>query len=119
MRVEVQKRRHDLRESKIVPEVWHRQAFLQVNAYADGDVPVLRRRLELIETVPEVAARAAVRYAAWEQAIAVDAASRWRCSAGELRPQVFARVVVAAMAAIRISGAVPAWLAEEWCSATQ
>jgi len=29
------------------------------------------------------------------------------------------RVVVAAMAPIRISGAVPAWLAELWCSAHQ
>jgi AcrR family transcriptional regulator len=74
-----------------------REAFLQVNSYVDDDVPVLRRRLGLIETVPEVAARAAVRYAAWEQAIAVDAAVRWGCGASELRPQVFARVVVAAM----------------------
>jgi AcrR family transcriptional regulator len=83
-----------------------RQAFLQVNAYAEDDVPVLRRRLGLIETVPEVSARAAVRYAAWEQAIAVDAAARWRCSAAELRPQVFARVVVAAM-----RGVFTTWLA--------
>jgi AcrR family transcriptional regulator len=83
-----------------------RRAFLQVNAYADDDVPVLRRRLGLIETVPEVAARAAVRYAAWEQAIAVDAAARWGCGAGELRPQVFARVVVAAM-----RGVFTTWLA--------
>lgn len=74
-----------------------RGAFLQVNAYADEDVPVLRRRLRLIETVPEVAARAAVRYAAWERAVADDAAARWGCAAADLRPQVFARVVVAAM----------------------
>jgi AcrR family transcriptional regulator len=74
-----------------------REAFLQVNAYADGDVPVLRRRLRLIETVPEVSARAGVRYATWEQAVAVDAAARWGCDPAELRPQVFARVVVAAM----------------------
>jgi AcrR family transcriptional regulator len=74
-----------------------REAFLQVNAYADDDVPVLRRRLRLIETVPDVAARAVVRYAAWERAVADDAAARWGCAASELRPQVFARVVVAAM----------------------
>jgi TetR/AcrR family transcriptional regulator, regulator of mycofactocin system len=79
------------------PVVAAREAFLQVNAYADDAVPVLRRRLRLIETVPEVAARAAVRYAAWERAVAVDAAARWGCSASALRPQVFARVVVAAM----------------------
>ncbi|NMO88980.1 TetR family transcriptional regulator [Actinomycetospora sp. TBRC 11914] len=74
-----------------------REAFLRINAYADDDVPVLRRRLRLIETVPEVAARAAVRYAAWERAVADDAASRWGCAVSDLRPQVFARVVVAAM----------------------
>jgi TetR/AcrR family transcriptional regulator, regulator of mycofactocin system len=74
-----------------------REAFLQVNAYADDAVPVLRRRLGLIETVPDVAARAGVRYAAWEQAVALDAAARWGCAVCELRPQVFARVVVAAM----------------------
>jgi TetR/AcrR family transcriptional regulator, regulator of mycofactocin system len=84
-----------------------REAFRQVNAYADGDVPVLRRRLRLIETVPEVSARAAVRYAAWERAVAVDAAARWGCDPAELRPQVFARVVVAAM-----RGVFTTWLDE-------
>jgi AcrR family transcriptional regulator len=74
-----------------------REAFLLVNAYADDDVPELRRRLRLIETVPEVSARAGVRYAAWERAVAVDAAARWGCPVTQLRPQVFARVVVAAM----------------------
>jgi TetR/AcrR family transcriptional regulator, regulator of mycofactocin system len=84
-----------------------REAFRQVNAYADGDVPVLRRRLRLIETVPEVSARAGVRYAAWERAVAVDAAARWGCDPAELRPQVFARVVVAAM-----RGVFTTWLDE-------
>jgi TetR/AcrR family transcriptional regulator, regulator of mycofactocin system len=74
-----------------------RRAFLEVNAYAPADVPVLLRRLALIETVPEVAARAAVRYEAWERTVAADAARRWRCPVTGLRPQVFARVVVAAM----------------------
>ncbi|HEY2192403.1 MAG TPA: TetR family transcriptional regulator [Actinomycetospora sp.] len=83
--------------AEVDPVAAAREAFLQVNAYADRDVPALRRRLRLIETVPEVAARAAVRYAAWERAVAVDAAARWGCSTTELRPQVFARVVVAAM----------------------
>ncbi len=83
-----------------------RQAFLQVNAYADDDVPLLRRRLGLIETVPELAARAAVRYDAWERAVARDAAARWGCGVGALRPQVFARVVVAAM-----RGVFTTWLA--------
>ncbi|MCD2190593.1 acyl-CoA-like ligand-binding transcription factor [Actinomycetospora soli] len=83
-----------------------RQAFLQVNAYSPGDEPVLRRRLALIETVPEVAARAAVRYEAWERAVALDAAARWGQAPDDLRPQVFARVVVAAM-----RGVFTVWLA--------
>ncbi|MDL5157519.1 TetR family transcriptional regulator [Actinomycetospora termitidis] len=83
-----------------------RRAFLQVNAYSPDDEPVLRRRLTLIETVPEVGARASVRYEGWERALAADAAARWGCAPGELRPQVFARVVVAAM-----RGAFTVWLA--------
>ena len=88
------------------PTTAARQAFLQVNAYSPGDEPVLRRRLALIETVPEVAARAAVRYEAWESAVALDAATRWGQAPDELRPQVFARVVVAAM-----RGVFTVWLA--------
>jgi len=55
-----------------------RRAFLEVNAYAPADEPVLRRRLALIETVPEVAARAAVRYEAWERTIPTAARRRRR-----------------------------------------
>ncbi|MDF2979800.1 MAG: mftR [Actinomycetospora sp.] len=77
-----------------------RAAFLAVNRYADVELPALRRRLGLIEDVPELAARATVRYRDWESALAADAARRWDVDAASLRAQVFGRVVVAAMRAV-------------------
>lgn len=77
-----------------------RAAFLAVNHYADAELPALRRRLGLIENVPELAARATVRYRDWEQALASDAARRWGVEVGGLRAQVFGRAVVAAMRAV-------------------
>ncbi|WP_433785955.1 TetR family transcriptional regulator [Actinomycetospora sp. CA-101289] len=77
-----------------------RAAFLAVNRYADVELPALRRRLGLIEDVPELAARATVRYRDWESALAADAARRWAVDAASLRAQVFGRAVVAAMRAV-------------------
>jgi len=77
-----------------------RAAFLAVNRYAAGELPALRRRLGLIEDVPELAARAAVRYRDWESALAADAARRWDVDASSLRAQVFGRAVVASMRAV-------------------
>jgi TetR/AcrR family transcriptional regulator, regulator of mycofactocin system len=77
-----------------------RAAFLAVNHYAAAELPALRRRLGLIEDVPELAARATVRYRDWEQTLAADAARRWEADAGSLRAQVFGRAVVAAMRAV-------------------
>lgn len=92
--------------ASVDPVAAARCAFLQVNTYDDDDVPALRRRLSLIETVPDVAARAAVRYEAWEHAVGADAARRWGLAPTELRPQVFARAAVAAM-----RGVFTVWLA--------
>jgi len=77
-----------------------RAAFLAVNRYADAELPALRRRLGLIEDVPELAARATVRYRDWEQALAADAARRWGVEPATLRAQVFGRAVVASMRAV-------------------
>ncbi|WP_285650733.1 TetR family transcriptional regulator [Actinomycetospora sp. NBRC 106375] len=77
-----------------------RAAFLAVNRYADAELPALRRRLGLIEEVPELAARATVRYRDWESAVAADAARRWGDDPGSLRAQVFGRAVVASMRAV-------------------
>lgn len=77
-----------------------RAAFLAVNHYADAELPALRRRLGLIEGVPELAARATVRYRDWETALAADAARRWGVDAGSLHAQVYGRAVVASMRAV-------------------
>jgi AcrR family transcriptional regulator len=77
-----------------------RAAFLAVNRYTDDEVPALRRRLGLIEDVPELAARATVRYRVWEQALAADAGRRWDASPSTLSARVFGQAVVAAMRAV-------------------
>lgn len=77
-----------------------RAAFLAINHYAAAELPALRRRLGLIEEVPELAARATVRYRDWEQELAADAARRWGDDAASLRAQVFGRAVVASMRAV-------------------
>lgn len=82
------------------PVVAARAAFLAVNRYADDEIPALRRRLGLIENVPELAARATVRYRGWEQALAADAARRWDTPPATLPARVFGQAVVAAMRAV-------------------
>lgn len=77
-----------------------RAAFLAVNRYADDEVPALRRRLGLIEDVPDLAARATVRYRGWEQALAADAACRWGTPPSTLAARVFGQAVVGAMRAV-------------------
>jgi len=77
-----------------------RAAFVAVNRYADDEVPALRRRLGLIEDVPELGARATVRYRVWEQALAADAARRWGAPPSALPARVFGHAVVAAMRAV-------------------
>lgn len=84
-----------------------RRAFLAVNRYAAADLPVLRRRLQLLADVPDLEARATVRYRDWERLLAADAARRWGVAPSALRPQVLARVEVAAM-----RGVFAVWLAE-------
>lgn len=77
-----------------------RAAFLAVNRYADDEIPALRRRLGLIEDVPDLAARATVRYRGWEHALAADAARRWGARPSALPARVFGQAVVAAMRAV-------------------
>lgn len=74
-----------------------RRAFAEVNRYDPGELPALRRRLRLIVDVPELEARATVRYRDWERLLAADAAGRWGVPTDALRPQVLARAEVAAM----------------------
>lgn len=74
-----------------------RRAFAAVNRYAPRELPGLRRRLRLMVDVPELEARATVRYRDWERLLAADAARRWGVATDALRPQVLARAEVAAM----------------------
>ncbi|MEO6701543.1 MAG: mycofactocin system transcriptional regulator [Jatrophihabitantaceae bacterium] len=53
-----------------------RLAVLAANHYRAEDVPELRSRIELIGTVPELAATAAMHYDAWERAISSFVAQR-------------------------------------------
>jgi TetR/AcrR family transcriptional regulator, regulator of mycofactocin system len=84
-----------------------RRAFLAVNRYAIEDLPGLRRRLRLLADVPDLEARATVRYRDWERLLAADAARRWDVPPSALRPQVLARAEVAAM-----RGVFAVWVAE-------
>ena len=68
---------------------------------SEGTFGVITRVRLRVHRIPE-----AVRYEAWERAVALDAAARWGQDPDELRPQVFARVVVAAM-----RGVFTVWLA--------
>src|ERR1700722_17212090 len=53
-----------------------REAVIAVNHYQADDVAELRTRMNLIGSVPELAASAATHYDAWEQAIASFVARR-------------------------------------------
>lgn len=72
-----------------------RAAVLAVNHYGPDDVAELRLRMSLINTVPELAASAAVHYDAWEQAIIEFVAARSRQPAESLYPLAVGRATLA------------------------
>ena len=73
-----------------------RTAVLAVNHYVPADVPELRQRMNLISTIPELAATAAMHYDAWERAISEFVASRSRQPADSLYPLAVGRTTLAA-----------------------
>jgi mycofactocin system transcriptional regulator len=73
-----------------------RTAVLAVNHYGPDDVSELRLRMSLINTIPELAATAAVHYDAWEQAIIDFVAARSRQAADSLYPLAVGRATLAA-----------------------
>lgn len=85
-----------------------RQVVVGVNRYRQEDIPELRRRMELIGTVPALAASAVVHYAAWEQAVSEFAARRLGEAGTALRPMAVGRATLAAARA-----AFDVWVAEE------
>lgn len=73
-----------------------RCAVIEVNRYRAEDVSELRMRMQLITTVPELAASAAVHYDAWEQAISEFVAGRAGQPADSLYPLAAGRATLAA-----------------------
>jgi mycofactocin system transcriptional regulator len=72
-----------------------RQAVVGVNRYRAADVPELRTRMNLIASVPALAASAANHYDAWERAVSDFAASRLGQPADSLYPLAIGRATLA------------------------
>jgi mycofactocin system transcriptional regulator len=72
-----------------------RQAVVAANHYRAGDVPELRMRMNLVSTVPALAASAAVRYDAWERAISDFAGGRVGQPPDSLYPLAVGRATLA------------------------
>jgi mycofactocin system transcriptional regulator len=73
-----------------------RQVVVGVNRYRAEDVPELRRRMQLIGSVPALHASAAPHYDAWERAVSDFAASRLGEAADALHPLAIGRTTLAA-----------------------
>src|SRR5579875_3663072 len=82
------------RDTSVMAAVRH--AVLAVNDYRAEDVPELRARMQLLGSVPELLASAAVHYDAWEQVIAQYVARRTRRPAQSLYPLAVGRATLAA-----------------------
>jgi mycofactocin system transcriptional regulator len=83
-----------------------RDVVVSVNRYRAEDVPELRTRMQLISTDPALEASAAIRYDAWERAVAEFAAARLGEPADALLPLAIGRTTLAACRA-----AYEVWLA--------
>jgi mycofactocin system transcriptional regulator len=73
-----------------------RQAVIAANHYRAEDVPELRARMNLIGSVPALAASAAVHYDAWERAVSDYVARRAGQPADSLYPLAVGRATLAA-----------------------
>jgi mycofactocin system transcriptional regulator len=72
-----------------------REAVLAANHYQAEDVPELRMRMHLINTVTELGASAAVHYDAWERAVSAYVGRRTDQPADSLYPLAVGRSVLA------------------------
>jgi len=72
-----------------------REAVIAANHYSAEDVPELRARMNLIGTVPDLAASAAVHYDAWERAISEFVARRTGHPSDSLNPLAVGRATLA------------------------
>ncbi len=71
-----------------------RVALIDFNQVAPAQVPLHRRRMELILRVPALLAHSTLRFAAWRQVIAEFVAERTGSRPDELAPQVIAHAVL-------------------------
>ncbi len=65
-------------------------AYVEVNDYADDDLPLLRGRMQLILTEPALQAHSQVRYADVDRVVAEHVARRTGCRPGDLVPRLVA-----------------------------
>lgn len=72
-----------------------RRAVVAANHYRAEDVPELRMRMNLLNSVPELIARAAIHYDAWERAVSDFVARRSGQPADSLYPLAVGRAVLA------------------------
>jgi mycofactocin system transcriptional regulator len=72
-----------------------RRAVLAANHYRAEDVPELRLRMNLLRSVPELFASAAIHYDAWERAVIDFTARRSGLPADSLYPLAVGRAVLA------------------------
>ena len=82
-------------------------AYVEVNDYADADLPMLRQRLRLILTEPALQAHSQVRYAEIDRVVAEHVARRTGASPGALVPRLVATSTRAAA-----TTAFEVWLAD-------
>jgi hypothetical protein len=72
-----------------------RQAVIAANHYSAEDVPDLRARMNLISSIPDLAASAAVHYDVWERAISEFVARRTGQPSDSLYPLAVGRATLA------------------------
>lgn len=84
------------------------RAYVQVNDYADDELPMLRQRLRLILTEPALQAHSQVRYAAVDRVVAEHIGRRTSASPDGLVPRLVATSTRAAA-----TTAFEIWLADD------
>ncbi|MFI9503052.1 mycofactocin system transcriptional regulator [Nocardia sp. NPDC052566] len=83
-----------------------RRIVVNANRYRAEDVPELRTRMQLVASIPALAATAGAHYDAWERAVSAFAAGRLGVAEDSLIPLAVGRTTLAAARA-----AFDAWLA--------
>jgi mycofactocin system transcriptional regulator len=88
-------------------------AYVEVNDYADAELPLLRERMQLILTEPALLAHSQLRYADVDRVVAEHVARRTGTTATALVPRL-----VAASTRAAATTAFQMWLADEGSSLT-